>query len=797
MVLNNPLFVARNSRSASYQIEQSLRIAKQSYLYYTPSSNGNRTTWTYSCWVKRGTNNQAIDTILHANANYGNDWTSDSLQFHTSNFGIQIYCIRSQTNNSVAYTTEKYRDHSAWYHIVAVWDSNNGTATDRFRYYINGVRQTFNWSTTPGSGFTSLINNSSYVHRIGQGASQNSEKYMAECHFVEGTAVTDALDFGEYDNNGVWRPIEYTGSYGSGGFYLKFDPSATNGVGHDHSGNGNHWSTQNIVTTGTETDVMSDTPTNNFATLNPLEPASASDGTLSQGNLYIANQDYSLHKATFRFGGGGPTSGKYYWEVTHTGGNYTSYIGVTANLTQDAGEIAGGGDKSWFGNNTSRKYDNTTQSYTGSYSSGDVHGYAIDLDAQEIKYYVNGVLKLTDTTLPDPATTVLVPFQFTTNSGSGYSWTNTNWNFGQRDFSHQPTGYKSLCTSNLPTPTIKDGSKYFNSVIYAPDGSSSFAVTGVGFQPDLVWVKSRVYAEDHQLNDAVRGATKGLQSNLNNAETTQTNGLTSFDSDGFTVGNLSDYNYNGDSIISWNWKANGSGSSNTDGSITSTVSANPTAGFSIVSYTGTGANATVGHGLGVQPSFYVVKPRSEANNWPCWHKDLTNDGYYIHLNFSLKQDLATAVWNNTAPSSTVFNIGTNTNVNQQDATFIAYVFAEVEGYSRISYWSGNGNADGPFVHCGFRPAVLLLKNYRGGSETDWIIQDSTRSTYNVVDDILRPNTNQSEASGNSNYYVDFLSNGFKIRTSSAAWNESGSDYLFLAFAENPFGGSGVSPATAR
>ena len=699
----------------------------------------------------------------------------------------------------VALSINRLRDPSAWYHIVVSVDTTQSTASNRVKFYVNGSLETDlnpSSNTYPSQNFDIELNGTGR-HYLGLSSNYGLaylNGYLAEVNYIDGSQLA-ATDFGEYDNNGVWRPIEYSGSYTGNSYYLKFDAADIEG---DSSGLGNDWTSNGgFTTSGTETDVMSDTPTNNFATLNPLEPASASAGTLSQGNLYIANQDYSLQKATFRFGGGGPTSGKYYWEVTHTGGNYTSYIGVTANLTQDAGEIAAGGDKSWFGNNTSRKYDNTTQSYTGSYSSGDVHGYAIDLDAQEIKYYVNGTLKITDSTLPDPATTVLVPFQFTTNSGSGYSWTNTNWNFGQRDFSHQPTGYKSLCTSNLPTPTIKDGSKYFNSVIYAPDGSSSFAVTGVGFQPDLVWVKSRVYAEDHQLNDAVRGATKGLQSNLNNAETTQTNGLTSFDSDGFTVGNLSDYNYNGDSIISWNWKANGSGSSNTDGSITSTVSANPTAGFSIVSYTGTGANATVGHGLGVQPSFYVVKPRSEANNWPCWHKDLTNDGYYIHLNFSLKQDLATAVWNNTAPSSTVFNIGTNTNVNQQDATFIAYVFAEVEGYSRISYWSGNGNADGPFVHCGFRPAVLLLKNYRGGSETDWIIQDSTRSTYNVVDDILRPNTNQSEASGNSNYYVDFLSNGFKIRTSSAAWNESGSDYLFLAFAENPFGGSGVSPATAR
>jgi len=350
------------------------------------------------------------------------------------------------------------------------------------------------------------------------------------------------------------------------------------------------------------------------------------------------------------------------------------------------------------------------------------------------------------------------------------------------------TDAKFLNSANLPTPSIKDGSDYFNPLIYLPDGSSSFSVTGVGFQPDLVWVKSRNYNEDHQLNDAVRGATKALQSNLTNGETTQSNGLTSFDSDGFTVGNLSDYNFNGDSIISWNWLAGGSGSSNTDGSITSTVSANPAAGFSIVSYTGTGSNATVGHGLGVAPKMLIIANRDlNGYSWRVYHESAGNTKY---LDLSSDSSVGTTtIWQSTSPSSTVWSMEGNASINRQDDRHICYAFADIEGYSKFGGYNGG---DGVFVYLGFKPAFLLTKGTLG--TRNWNIHDSKRNTYNVVDILVHPNRELAESAQGSSSF-DFVSNGFVQRGGNISG--TGDLVVYAAFAENPFGGRTASPATAR
>ena len=342
--------------------------------------------------------------------------------------------------------------------------------------------------------------------------------------------------------------------------------------------------------------------------------------------------------------------------------------------------------------------------------------------------------------------------------------------------------------------TINKSTDYFNTKIYAPDGSSSFAVTGVGFQPDWVWLKSRGYAEDHQLNDSVRGATKGLQSNLNSAETTQSNGLTSFDSDGFTVGNLSDYNWNGDSIVSWNWLAGGTASSNYDGSITSTVSANTTAGFSIVSYTGTGSNATIGHGLGAEANLIILKERTSTSEWQIGHHSL---GFTKRIKFKTDAVTTTStVWNDTAPTNSVFSVGTSGATNENTQSYIAYCFAEKQGYSKFGSYTGNGNASGPFVYTGFKPAWVMTK--RTDSTSGWIIRDNKRDTFNPSQTSLYPNaTTADDTSGGASYYLDFLSNGFKFRGSGTAFNASSGSYIYMAFAAAPLVGSNNIPATAR
>jgi hypothetical protein len=362
-------------------------------------------------------------------------------------------------------------------------------------------------------------------------------------------------------------------------------------------------------------------------------------------------------------------------------------------------------------------------------------------------------------------------------------------NFGQRPFAYTaPSGFKALCTQNLPTPTIgattaTQAGKYFNPVLYTGTGATN-SITGVGFQPDWVWIKARSAAYSHRLADSVRGAGKELFSNESVAEATNSaNGyVSSFNSDGFSLTSGVGVNGSGTTFVAWNWKANGAGSSNTSGSITSTASASTTSGFSVVTYTGTGANATVGHGLGVAPSFIIVKRRDDGSSWNCYHISL-GASQYIQIDGTAGAATNTGVWNNTAPTSTVFSIGTAfAGVNASGSTHVAYCFAEVAGYSKFGSYTGNGSADGPFVYTGFRPAFFLVKKSDSGSES-WVVVDNVRNTSNVMNNLLLPNTSGAEVAAT---YIDALSNGFKCRESFSSLNASGGTYIYMAFAQNPF-----------
>jgi hypothetical protein len=319
-------------------------------------------------------------------------------------------------------------------------------------------------------------------------------------------------------------------------------------------------------------------------------------------------------------------------------------------------------------------------------------------------------------------------------------------------------------------------------VLYTGRGSS-LGVTGVGFQPDWVWIKERSGVTDHGLYDAVRGVTKQIESNTDSAETTEATGLTAFGTDGFTVGALAQLNTSADTYVAWNWKANGAGVSNTAGTISSTVSVSTTSGFSIVTYTGNGiVGATVGHGLGVTPSMFFIKGRSNVDNWHVYHASLGNTGG-LFLNLTSAFLVSTFFWNNTSPSSTVFTLSSGSSNNSSGVTYVAYCFAPVAGYSAFGSYTGNGSADGPFVFTGFRPAYVLVK--RSNDVADWAVWDTTRDSFNVMDSILIPNTSAAEAT-NAAYNVDALSNGFKVRNTATSFNGSGSTFVFMAFASNPF-----------
>ena len=332
-------------------------------------------------------------------------------------------------------------------------------------------------------------------------------------------------------------------------------------------------------------------------------------------------------------------------------------------------------------------------------------------------------------------------------------------------------------------------SDYFNTVLYTGDGTSSHAITGVGFQPDWVWLKARSSAYSHQLFDVVRGATKLLTSEATDAEQTLS-GVTSFDSDGFTVGSDAGSNNNTTTFASWNWLAGGTASSNTQGDITSTVSANTTSGFSIVSYTGTGSVATVGHGLGVAPKLTIFKRRNNTSNWRVMTTiiDGTHDILYLNAT-DAKIDASES-----APTSSILNLGTGNEVNGSSDTYIAYCFAEKKGFSKFGSYTGNGNSDGTFVYTGFKPAFLITKRTDSSTSGDWNIVDTTRNPSNVVGKYVYANLSNAEATAS---IYDILSNGFKIRESGAGTNASGSSYIYMCFAESPFTTSTGIPTTAR
>ena len=332
-----------------------------------------------------------------------------------------------------------------------------------------------------------------------------------------------------------------------------------------------------------------------------------------------------------------------------------------------------------------------------------------------------------------------------------------------------------------------DPRDHFNVKLYDGDDATSNAITGLGFSPDLVWIKNRDQTESHIVKDTIRGVESALYSNSTSAEdtgSTYSDRFPSFDADGFTVGSThTGTNSNGDEFVAWCWNAGSSTVSNTDGSITSSVRANPTAGFSIGTYTGTGANATVGHSLNAAPEMILVKSRNYTDSWHVYHVGMSNT-HFLRLETADNRTVRDTAWQDTTPTSTVFSIGTDNGVNSSTKSILFYAFTSVEGYSKFGSYTGNNNANGPFVWCGFKPALVIFKK-SSASGDPWLIYDSGRNEYNPASERLAANTDGIEYSSTT-YAIDILSNGFKIRTSDTSWNANGATFIYLAFAESPF-----------
>ena len=791
-----PLLLASPAGAAAgYEIERSLRFnsADLAHLSRTPASAGNQKTFTWSSWIKRG---KEADIILLCNADGGAN-NGFYLAIYSNQLFAETYTTSTQWNVK---TDRLFRDFSAWYHIVVAVDTTQSTASDRVKIYVNGVQETsFSTSNYPSQNYDTLLNNTTFhaIGRAGQNSSNNFDGYLADVHFIDGQAL-DPSSFGEFDANNVWQPIAYSGTYGTNGFHLDFaDNSSAAALGTDTSGNGNDWTVNNIsVTAGADNDSLRDSPTNgntaddtglggelagNYCTANPVHPTGGTC-VFSEGNLQVSTptDNNGLHYCTI-----GVTSGKWYWESVVTSGLYAVFGIAKAghSLASGGAGILGGSPEGWGYYISGRKVTNGVYTlYGDSWTTGDVIGIAFDATAGTLTFYKNGSSQGT-------AFTGLTsgPYFPAASDGNTSSSQIIVHNFGQRAFAYTaPSGFKALCTTNLPEPTIADGSTAMDALIWTGDGSSTRSLTGLEFNPDLVWLKSRSVNNDHNLFDSVRGVEKTLSSNLTAAEVNQPihGYVTSFNSDGFSVagGSLGDVNYASRTYVAWTWDAGSSTVSNTDGSITSSVRANPTAGFSIVTYTGNNAaSGTIGHGLGVKPELIIVKRRGTGgNDWPVYHValgatkaiDLNNTGNAVTTNGN---------WNDTEPTSSIFTVGTFDQVNAAD-TYVAYCFAPVEGYSAFGSYVGNGSADGPFVYTGHRCRWLMIK--RSDGVDSWLLHDTARDTYNGLERSLYANASLAESSGTAN--LDTTSNGFKLRTTWSAMNASGATYIYAAFAENPF-----------
>ena len=568
----------------------------------------------------------------------------------------------------------------------------------------------------------------------------------------------------------------------------------------DQSGQENDFIGTNLLTS----DVLLDTPTNNFPTYNSLD--SGSTITLSQGSLSSSGSGWADVRSTIKV----PHTGKWYVELlVTTQGN--TYFGLYSDDYTDTDAGQGYGTAKHLVHNGGISGGSSGGYISGGFASGDIISMAVDCDNGKLWWAKNGTYPSSG----NPATGANQALTFTATDNyninmAGASGNVTNINFGQNGtfagtktaqgnadgngygnfYYAPPSGFNALCTQNLATPGIKKSTENFNIILYTGNDTDDRTLTGVGFQPDLVWIKTRNATNHHILFDSVRGVSKDLHTNNNYVESTASdpnNSLVAFTSDGFTVDHTpatEDLNASDHTYVAWNWKANGSGSSNTDGTInTISTSVNTTAGFSISTYTGTGSNATVGHGLGAVPATMWIKNRDTNDNWRIYSNEDPTD--YMAFNWTGASTDDNTSWNDTAPTSSVFSIGTDTNTNRSGDKFIAYCFAEVEGFSKFGTYRGNGEAEnGPYIYTGFKPRLVIAKK-SSAAGSSWFMWDSKRHPENVIDLAVWVGDINGDTS-HATYEIDFLSNGFKLRGNNAGSNASGATHIYMAFAEAPF-----------
>lgn len=757
----------------AYPITRSLRFhrADSASLSRTPLAAGNRTTWTWAAWVKRSTLGESGQTLFTGGTNATN---STRLAFDTSNRLVFENEVSGATTQ-FRVTTAVFRDTTAWMHVCLAVDTTAANATDRVRLYVNNVQiSTFTTNNTPTQNLQLQVN-ATTTHYIGQSFTPAyANFYLADIYFIDGFSLPSS-NFLELDaTTGQLIPKAYSGSFGSQGFRLNFDDNSAataSALGKDISGNGRNWTPNNMAVSGVNNDCLVDTPTGygtdtglggevrgNYCTLN----GSITDSTtyLSDGNLRS-----STTESGFRFGIFPMPYGKWYWEVTVASLGSVSRVGIILNGSQSQ-------DVQYYGyasngSTVTPWYNSQTATYS-TFTTNDVIGVAYNSVARTVTFYKNGVQQAPVLTNTDINT--FWPF-IQSDGVSGLVV-----NFGQRPFSYPaPAEHLCLCSTNLAEPDVPDATKHVDTLLYTGNGSTQ-SITGLAFQPSMVWIRSRAASYNSAIYDVARGATIDMAFNATAAETTQAGGVTAFNSNGFSVGNLAKVNATSVAFAAWCWKAGGtetsygpvgSAATNQSNNYTGISYARPnlSAGISVVTYTGTGANLQLGHGLGRAPSFMIVKRRNGVGDWAIYFTGGTQARFLNNTNGAVNDG---SYWQNQDATSTHFFLGTNANVNASGQTYVAYLFCAVRGFSAFGGYGGNGaygNTDGTILNLGFRPVFILVRadgSVAGNNfGSNWHIFDARRAGYNVDNNSVIANTTTAESTLD---YIDILANGFKLRS---------------------------------
>ena len=799
------------------------------YLSKTPSSTGNQKRFTFAFWIQRHKFTEVAPGIYSAgDGTQNNDF---NIYWNNSGGGGQAgdtLCVSQINGGGVGwriYTSQLFRD-IGWYHFIISIDTAESTASDRVKIYLNGDEITsFASASYPSlNADVDYVNDSANEQRIGRNQGSNYIKgSLSQYLFLDGNsiqngdvAVTDILDVFTLGTNGSeFTPksdadiAALATTAGGNSFCLDFANSAD--LGNDISSNANDF-TPNSMSSANQT---TNTPSLVFPTFSALNISSLT--SLSEGNLKAvgSGSEVSGVWATRPISAGETI----YFEGTWSSTSAWGYFGVSSKSYHNEVTTTFNADSSTHIFQLTPTASNRGVASAGSalftgktaWTTTDTYQIAIDIDNGKLWFGVNDSwYDSGGTTTGDPAAgtnptvtfTAGTPMFVVAQSGAASS---INVNFGQDsqnvstgntdengygDFEYAPpSGFLAFCSANLTAPDYQ-GIDYFNATLYTGDGtaigSGGKAVTGVGFQPDFTWIKNRDAADSHILTDVVRGVTKYISSDSTAAEVTNTESLSTFDTDGFTVGNLAAVNTNTEDYVSWNWLAGGTGSSNTDGSITSTVTVADAGHFSIGTYTGTGAAGTVGHGLTGAAEWYAVKNLTDVTAWLVGSAFINGD-QFLELQSTKAVTTNADKFSNYA-SATVLNIGNNNEVNGLSDSMSFMAFQSVPGVCKVGSYIGNGNADGPYISVGFSPKWVMVKPVN--AVNPWTITDTSRDPINATTRRLHPNLNQAEAA-DSITCGDILADGFKLRATHGNVNQSGITYVYLAMAD--IGGNGTLP----